>query len=178
MLGLLPPSPGPWLLLIAALLLPRPTAACETVVLTAHVSDDFFANKLAFTVLLNFPLTTLEQRLMEGEEWSRRQWAETRLASRFSKRVPAEVQLELARVGADADPGSGSCGGPQPAVKLNPAPATPAPSSRIAALRVRRAERARSDLITLSAPFWEDTVPLLALGGSVGAARHRSFYSQ
>ena len=33
----------------------------------AHIDDDFFANKLAFTVLLNFPLTTLEQRLTEGE---------------------------------------------------------------------------------------------------------------
>ena len=27
----------------------------------AHVIDDFFANKLAFVVLLNFPLTTLER---------------------------------------------------------------------------------------------------------------------
>src|SRR5205814_9304787 len=43
---------------------------------SAHVNDDFFANKLAFVVLLNFPLTTLEQRLAEGERWSRRQWAE------------------------------------------------------------------------------------------------------
>ena len=29
---------------------------------SAHVNDDFFANKLAFVVLLNFPLTTLDQR--------------------------------------------------------------------------------------------------------------------
>ena len=33
----------------------------------AHVNDDFFANRLAFAVLLNFPLTTLEQRLTEGD---------------------------------------------------------------------------------------------------------------
>ena len=44
---------------------------------SAHVNDDFFANKLAFVVLLNFPLTTLEQRLAEGERWSRRQWCST-----------------------------------------------------------------------------------------------------
>ena len=67
----------------------------------AHVSDDFFRNKLAFVVLLNFPLTTLEQKLTEGDKWSRRQWAETRLAQRFSKRVPAEVNLELGRAYAD-----------------------------------------------------------------------------
>ena len=45
---------------------------------SAHVTDDLFENKLAFTVLLNFPLTTLQQRLAEGEKWSRRHWAETR----------------------------------------------------------------------------------------------------
>jgi len=68
----------------------------------AHVTDDFFDNKLAFVVLLNFPLTTLQQRLTEGPDWSRRRWAEARLADRFSKRIPAEVQLEVARAGARA----------------------------------------------------------------------------
>ncbi len=70
---------------------------------SAHVTDDFFGNKLAFIVLLNFPLTTLEQRLTEGESWSRRQWAEARLAQRFSKRIPAEVNLAVARASAEAD---------------------------------------------------------------------------
>jgi hypothetical protein len=69
---------------------------------TAHVNDDFFANKLAFVVLLNFPLTTLDQRLAEGEHWSRRQWAETRLADRFAKRVPAEVIQGVAKASSDA----------------------------------------------------------------------------
>jgi hypothetical protein len=69
---------------------------------SAHVTDDFFQNKLAFIVLLNFPLTTLEQRLTEGEKWSRRQWAEVRLAQRFSKRIPAEVNLAIAQASAEA----------------------------------------------------------------------------
>jgi hypothetical protein len=69
----------------------------------AHVNDDFFANQLAFVVLLNFPLLTLDQRLRDGAGWSRRQWAEVRLAERFSKRVPAEVSLALAQ--ADATTG-------------------------------------------------------------------------
>ncbi len=30
---------------------------------SAHVNEDFFKNRLAFAVLLNFPITTLEQRL-------------------------------------------------------------------------------------------------------------------
>jgi hypothetical protein len=70
---------------------------------SAHVIDDFFANKLAFVVLLNFPLTTLEERLTEGERWTRRQWAEARLAQRFSKRIPAEVSLAVSRAAAGAD---------------------------------------------------------------------------
>jgi hypothetical protein len=69
----------------------------------AHVLDDFFNNKLAFAVLLNFPLTTLEERVQEGEKWNRRDWAEARLAQRFSKRIPAEVNLAIAQAGADAD---------------------------------------------------------------------------
>lgn len=70
---------------------------------SAHVLDDFFDNKLAFTVLLNFPLTTLHQRLSEGPNWTRRQWAEVRLAQRFSKRIPAEVNLAIAQAAADSD---------------------------------------------------------------------------
>ncbi len=69
----------------------------------AHVLDDFFGNKLAFTVLLNFPLTTLEERLTQGKHWSRRQWAEARLTQRFSKRIPAEVNLATAKAAAEAD---------------------------------------------------------------------------
>ena len=61
----------------------------------AHMTDDFFANKIAFVVLLNFPLTTLDQRLSEGANWTRRQWAEARLAQRFSNRIPAEITLDI-----------------------------------------------------------------------------------
>ncbi len=67
----------------------------------AHINDDFFANKLAFIALLNYPLTTLDQRL-KGENWSRRQWAEARLAQIFSRRVPAEVNAEIGKASADA----------------------------------------------------------------------------
>ena len=69
---------------------------------SAHVLDDFFNNKLAFTVLLNFPLTTLDERLNNGPTWSRRQWAETRLAQRFDKRIPADVNLAIAQAGAES----------------------------------------------------------------------------
>src|SRR5262249_48799888 len=69
----------------------------------AHINDDFFENKLAFIALLNFPITTLDQRLTDGNHWTRRQWAEARLALRFSHRIPAEVNLEMQKAAADSD---------------------------------------------------------------------------
>jgi len=69
----------------------------------AHVSDDLFQTKLAFTVLLNFPIYSLEEKYSKGNSWSRKQWAEARLAEEFRSRVPAEVsqRRSLAYVAAD-----------------------------------------------------------------------------
>ena len=69
---------------------------------SAHFSDDAFQNKMAFVVLLNFPLTTLEQRLTEGPNWTRRQWAEARLTQIFSKRIPADVNAAIAKASSDS----------------------------------------------------------------------------
>ena len=70
---------------------------------SAHLTDDLFKNKTAFAILLNFPLTTLQERLSDGSKWSRRQWAEVRLAQRFSKRVPASVNQAITTASAQAD---------------------------------------------------------------------------
>jgi hypothetical protein len=70
---------------------------------SAHLTEDFFRNKLAFVALLNFPQSTLEQRLVEGPTWTRRQWAEARLTARFSRRVPAEIQQGITSAAAAAD---------------------------------------------------------------------------
>ncbi len=69
----------------------------------SHASDDMFANKLAFVALLNFPLTTLDERMAKGLDWSRRQWAEARLAQGFQTRVPADVQARLTTAYTSAD---------------------------------------------------------------------------
>src|SRR5512133_25311 len=70
---------------------------------SAHVVDDLFDGKVAFVALLNFPLTTLDERLARGDAWSRREWAEARLANRFARRVPADVNQGIARAAAHAD---------------------------------------------------------------------------
>jgi len=69
----------------------------------AHLYDDLFGNKLAFVALLNFPLTSLEERTRDGAGWSRRQWAETTLAELFRQRLPAEANQAMAEAYAASE---------------------------------------------------------------------------
>jgi hypothetical protein len=66
----------------------------------AHLSEDFFATKIAFIVRLNFPLRSLEEKRALGPGWSRRAWAEARLGDSFVERLPAA--LLQARSAAEA----------------------------------------------------------------------------
>jgi hypothetical protein len=79
----------------------------------AHLNDDLYATRIAFVALLNFPATTLEERLARGASWTRRRWAEARLVGRrgalvgssdagIALRVPAATRQEIARAYADA----------------------------------------------------------------------------
>ncbi|ATB39222.1 hypothetical protein CYFUS_004663 [Cystobacter fuscus] len=70
---------------------------------SAHVTEDLFRAKVGFVALLNFPLTTLTERMEQGPGYTRRQWAEVRLTGRFNSRVPAEVRQEATRASAAAD---------------------------------------------------------------------------
>lgn len=70
---------------------------------SAHLTDDLFDSKVGFVALLNFPLTTLEEREANAKRYSRQEWAELRLAGRFQLRIPAEVNQQIAKAGADAD---------------------------------------------------------------------------
>jgi hypothetical protein len=69
----------------------------------AHATEDLFRAKVGFVALLNFPLTTLAERMEQGPRYTRRQWAEARLTGRFNRRVPGEVRQAGARAGAAAD---------------------------------------------------------------------------
>ncbi len=69
----------------------------------AHVSDDLYRSKIAFTALLNFPIYTLEEKTVKGDQWTRRQWAEARLADGFINRVPAEVSQQRSEIYTYAD---------------------------------------------------------------------------
>ena len=69
----------------------------------AHFMDDMFQSKLAFSALLNFKTKELEEILSKGNEWSREEWAKTRLAQQFSHRVPSSVNQELTNAYMKAD---------------------------------------------------------------------------
>jgi hypothetical protein len=70
---------------------------------SAHLNDDFYANKIAFLIALNFPFYSLEEKTELGDNWSRKEWAYTRMGDRFTSRVPAAVQQDISKTTTEAD---------------------------------------------------------------------------
>jgi len=60
-----------------------------------HFADDFFSNRLAFVICLNFPFYSLREKEEQGKSWSRQQWAHARLGDMFDSRVTAAVNQEV-----------------------------------------------------------------------------------
>jgi hypothetical protein len=69
----------------------------------ATVRDGLFTAKVAFAALLNFPLTSLADRLRDGAGYDRRRWAEVRLTGRFDVRIPGEISAAASAADAAAD---------------------------------------------------------------------------
>jgi hypothetical protein len=69
----------------------------------SHLSDDFYANKIAFFIALNYPYYTLEEKEKLGPRWSREEWAMARLGDYFVSRVPAELNQALNTVVGNAE---------------------------------------------------------------------------
>ncbi|MDR3329309.1 MAG: hypothetical protein LBS63_04285, partial [Prevotellaceae bacterium] len=63
---------------------------------SAHLSDDWFANKLALTLHLNFPYYGLEERNAQGMGWSAEAQAAANLGQCFASRAPEEVHRKAA----------------------------------------------------------------------------------
>ncbi len=61
----------------------------------SHVQSDFYSNKIAFVIALNFPYFTLAEKEDLGVKWSREEWAMARLGDQFVSRVPAELNQAL-----------------------------------------------------------------------------------
>jgi len=69
----------------------------------AHMSNDFYNNKIAFLVALNFPFYSTEEKNELGKKWSDLEWAYARMGDVFSSRVPPELIQKSASVSAEAD---------------------------------------------------------------------------
>lgn len=62
----------------------------------SHLQNDFYSNKIAFYIALNFPYYTLEEKEKLGPKWSREEWSMARLGDQFIARVPAELEQAVA----------------------------------------------------------------------------------
>ncbi|HRX32249.1 MAG TPA: hypothetical protein P5349_10205 [Tenuifilaceae bacterium] len=70
---------------------------------SAHLSEDLFANKIAFITALNFPYYSLKEKTAEGEKWSRKQWAYARMGDMFTTRVPAKLIQDYSTANTNAE---------------------------------------------------------------------------
>ncbi|MDO9512853.1 MAG: lipoprotein [Bacteroidales bacterium] len=70
---------------------------------SAHVTEDLFASKIAFTVALNFPFYTLAEKEQNAANWNDRQWGYARMGDAFTARPPAELLQKSSEVTTIAD---------------------------------------------------------------------------
>lgn len=70
---------------------------------SSHFSDDMFANKVAFITALNFPNFTLEEKNSLGGDWSRLEWAYSRMGDIFTDRVPAHINQKASQVYSNSE---------------------------------------------------------------------------
>ncbi len=70
---------------------------------SAHLSEDLFFNKVAFTILLNFRTYSLEEKNTLGKDWTRKEWAYARIGDLFSSRIPADLLQEFSEATTNAD---------------------------------------------------------------------------
>ncbi|MFW5877817.1 MAG: hypothetical protein ACOCUP_01765 [bacterium] len=69
---------------------------------SAHITDDFFKNKIAFLITLNFPFYTLDEKNILGGDWDDRQWGFVRLGDYFTSRVPPSLMQEYSNASSQA----------------------------------------------------------------------------
>ena len=65
-------------------------------------SYDYFKNKLAFFIILNFPHYSVEEKIAHPEKWTRLDWAKARLGDLFVNRIPPEAQRALNKANGKA----------------------------------------------------------------------------
>ena len=69
----------------------------------SHINEDFYRNKIAFIIALNFPNYSLEEKTRLGPSWSRLDWAYVRLGDVYTSRSPSELSQKYAEVSVASD---------------------------------------------------------------------------
>ena len=70
---------------------------------SSHMKEDFFQNKLAFYILLNFKYFNLMEKLKLQENWSRKEWGYARMGDLITSRAPSELILKYGEIVTKAD---------------------------------------------------------------------------
>jgi len=70
---------------------------------SSHMQEDFYKNKIAFIIALNFPAYSLEEKSELGPDWSRLEWAYARVGDVYTARPPAALAQKYAEVSTEAD---------------------------------------------------------------------------
>ena len=69
----------------------------------SHLLNDLYSNKIAFSIAMNFPYYTLEEKEKFDKYLSRKSWAMARLGDIFVSRVPSELDQAAFKAVTDAD---------------------------------------------------------------------------
>jgi hypothetical protein len=69
----------------------------------AHLMNDFYGNKIAFIVALNFPYYSTEEKNQLGDKWTPLEWGYARLGDVFNSRVPSELVQQSSKIAAETD---------------------------------------------------------------------------
>ncbi len=75
----------------------------STVAPWSHITDDLFQSKVAFAILLNYPLCTLEEKMTQGVKWTQEEWAKERLTEMFNYHISAQAYLQATQAYTNAD---------------------------------------------------------------------------
>ncbi len=62
------------------------------------MKEDFFKNKIAFYLLLNFKYYSLDEKTDSGVNWTRQQWAYARLGDIITSRIPGKLLMNISDV--------------------------------------------------------------------------------
>ncbi len=70
---------------------------------SSHLTDDLFANKIAFLTVLNFPAYSLTEKTEMSPNWDRNQWAYARMGDVFITRIPAQLTQNISEAYTKGD---------------------------------------------------------------------------